>query len=159
MAFAAYFVFNEVVKGGVHVEVPDVVGLPVTQAAFVLAEEGLEMGTQKQVVNDRFPEYHVMLQRPASMKIVRSGRKVNLTISAGRQEIDAPNLLEKDLETALTELKALRLTEGALAYMPSDAAKGTVIAQDPAPSRSVAVGGEISLLVSDGPALKAILMP
>ena len=41
MGFSAYFVFNEAVKGGVYVLVPDVTGMPITSAANILAQAGL----------------------------------------------------------------------------------------------------------------------
>ena len=159
MVVAAYFVFNEAVKGGGFEEVPDVVGLPVTRAAFVLAEVGLEVGQQRQVVSDHFPEYHVILQRPAAHKVVRSGRKINLTISAGKQIEPAPNLVGKDLRYAINLLEGTRLLAGSLARIPHRTPKNLVLAQDPAAGLDVPVGGEIHLLLSDGPRVRAKLMP
>lgn len=159
MAFSAYFVFTEAVKGGGHVIVPDVVGLPVTEAAFLLAEEGLEVGKQEQVVSNRLPEYHVILQRPAANKVVRSGRKVNLTISAGRQLEEAPNLVGTDFKAALQALEGTRLLAGTIARIPNEAQRDVVLAQDPAASRELPTGGEIHLLLSDGPAAAALYMP
>ena len=49
MAFAAYFVFNELVKGGGYVNVPDIVGLNITKASNELASVGLEIGSQNLV--------------------------------------------------------------------------------------------------------------
>lgn len=159
MAFAAYFVFNEAVKGGGYVAVPDVVGLPVIKASHVLAEKGLEVGQQKHVVSDHFPEYHVMLQRPAAHKEVRSGRRISLTVSAGKKYEEAPDLVGKDLKAALDTLEGTRLLVGPIARMPYDAPRDLVLAQDPAPARGVPAGGEIRLLVSDGPVAQPLFMP
>lgn len=159
MAFAAYFVFNEAVKGGGYVAVPDVVGLPVIKASHVLAEKGLEVGQQKHVVSDHFPEYHVMLQRPAAHKVVRSGRRISLTVSAGKKYEEAPDLVGKDLKAALDTLEGTRLLVGPIARMPYDAPRDLVLAQDPAPARGVPAGGEIRLLVSDGPVAQPLFMP
>jgi len=70
MVASAFLVFNEAVKGGGYVTVPSITGLPVTQAANVLAESGLELGSQSQVKSNQVPEYHVMLQRPEAQKTV-----------------------------------------------------------------------------------------
>lgn len=159
MALAGYFVFNEAVKGGGHVVVPDVVGLPVDRAQLVLAEAGLEIGAQQQVASDRFPEYHVMLQRPPADRVVRTGRKVQLTVSAGKQLESAPELVGQTLEAAVRQLESTRLLVGAIARMPHESSRDTVLGQDPPARSSVPTGGEVHLLVSDGPGAAPVFMP
>lgn len=159
MAGAAFFVFNEAVKGGGYIEVPDVTGMPLARAANLLAEAGLEMGQQTHVVNDRFPEYHVLLQRPEANRVVRQGRKINLTVSARRQYDTAPRLIGRSLSAALTEIEGARFASGSIARMPAEAARDTVLSQDPAPGRDILTGGEIHLLVSEGPRFESLYMP
>lgn len=159
MALAAYFVFNQAVKGGGYIVVPDVVGLPLNKASNVLAEAGLETGKQRQVVSDRFPEYHVLLQRPAASKVVRSGRKIQLTISAGTQYEQAPYLVGRNLEAAKQNLEGTRMILGSIARIPNESIRGLVLGQDPAAGQDVPVGGEIHLLVSDGPLVQPVFMP
>ncbi len=159
MAAAAWFVFNQAVEGGAHVVVPDVIGWPVDKAQLALSQAGLELGRQTQKASDQFPEYHVMLQRPSANDVVRQGRKVNFTISAGRQSEEAPNLVGKSFEEAMQDLGATRLLVGRRASIHSDAPKDMVLAQDPAAGRILEGGTEISLLVSDGPATQTMFMP
>lgn len=159
MALAGWYVFNQAVQGGSYVLVPDVTGLPVTRAANVLAEAGLELGTQRQVQNDRIPEYHVIVQRPSANRVVRAGRKVSLTISAGTQFETAPGFIGKPLGDALKELESTRLRAGSVARIPNSLPADTVLAQDPEPRSPIAVGGEIHLLVSDGPGRQPFIMP
>ncbi|MCH7910963.1 MAG: PASTA domain-containing protein [Candidatus Hydrogenedentes bacterium] len=159
MAASAYFVFNEAVKGGGYIVVPDVVGLPLNKASNILVESGLEIGKQRQVVNDRYPEYHVMLQRPAANRVVRSGRKVHLTISAGTRFEAAPYLVGRNLETAKHDLESTRLRLGSVARIPDNADRDVVLAQDPPSGRNVAAGAEVHVLVSAGPAVRQIFMP
>ena len=159
MAFAAYFVFNEAVKGGGYVNVPDIVGLNITKASNELASVGLEIGTQTLVSSDRFPEYHVILQRPAGGKSVRSGRKVSLTVSAGKQFEQAPNLIGKNLNRALQDLQSNKLVAGTRARVANKAPLDVVLAQDPPPGDPILARSEIHLLLSDGPLVKALFMP
>lgn len=159
MGFSAYFVFNEAVKGGVYVLVPDVTGLPITSAANILAQAGLELGTQKQISNTRVPEYHVIVQRPSANRVVRAGRKVSLSISAGSHYENAPSLVGRRLESAKQELEGTRLRLGSIARLPDTAPADTILAQDPPANAPVNTGGEIHLLVSDGPEAKQIFMP
>lgn len=159
MAGVAFYVFNQAAAGGGYVTVPDVAGLPVTRAANILAEVGLDLGDQHQVRNDRVPEYHVIVQQPRSGEVVRAGRKVNLTISQGRQFETAPGFLGKKLADALTEIESTRLVAGSVARIPDSRPADTILSQDPAPNEPVPVGGEIHLLVSSGPAKQALMMP
>lgn len=159
MGISGYFVFNQAVKGGGAVLVPDVTGLTIIDAVNVLSEAGLELGTQKQIVNDRVPEYHVIVQRPSANRVVRAGRKVSLSISAKREYKNAPNLIGKGLEEALQELEDTRFRPGSVARLSSDAPADTVLGQDPEAHAPISTGSEIHLLVSDGPKAKPIFMP
>lgn len=159
MAGVALYVFNQASAGGGYVTVPDVSGLPVTRAANVLAEVGLDLGDQHQVRNDRVPEYHVIVQQPRAGEVVRAGRRVTLTISQGRQFETAPGFLGKKLGDALTEIESTRLVAGSVARIPDSRPADTILSQDPAPNQPVPVGGEIHLLVSSGPAKQALMMP
>jgi beta-lactam-binding protein with PASTA domain len=159
MAGAAYYVFNQAVEGGGYVIVPDVTGMPVTKASTILGQAGLELGVQRQVVSDRIPEYHVLLQRPTANRSVRMGRKVNLTISAGRESESVPGVVGKTLEAALKELETTRFAAGSIARIHRDAPENLVLGQDPAAGADAAVGSEIHLLISDGPEQKQTFMP
>lgn len=159
MIGAGFYVFNEAVQGGETIEVPSVTGLPLSRASNLLAEAGLEMGEQTHVVNDRFPPYTVLMQRPESNRVVRQGRKVDLTVSAAQQYENAPRLVGRTLGTALTELAGTRFVAGSIARMPSDAARDTVLAQDPLPGGDLSTGGEVHLLVSEGPKVNSLFMP
>jgi serine/threonine-protein kinase len=159
MAAVAYYVFNEAVQGGDLVTVPDVTGMSITQAANVVTQAGLALGTQRQVLNEQVPEYHVILQRPTPNTVVRSGRKVNLTISQGREFVQTPSWIGEPLDTALKDIESSRFLSGSIARMAHRAPRDTVLAQDPAPSMKIALGWEIHLLVSEGPLLEVVMMP
>lgn len=159
MALVALYVFNQAAAGGGYVTVPDVSGLPVTRAANVLAEVGLDLGDQHQVRNDRVPEYHVIVQQPRAGEVVRAGRKVSLTISQGRQFETAPNFFGFKVADALAKLESTRLVAGSIARIPDSRPADTILSQDPAWNQPVPIGGEIHLLVSSGPVKQAIMMP
>ncbi len=159
MGLAAYWVFTQAVQGGSYVIVPDVTGLPFTRAADVLTEAGLELGKRHEVADDRVPEFHVIVQRPRATQVVRSGRKVALTISEGKRYEPAPGFIGKKLEESLKELESTRLLAGSVARIPNNLPADTVLAQDPEPLHPVQVGGEVHLLVSDGPSSQAMIMP
>lgn len=159
MAGAGYYVFTQAVKGGEHVTVPNIVGLPITQASYVLGERGLEFGQQTEIHSDSFPEYHVIAQRPAAGRVVRAGRKVFPTVSAGSQLEPAPDVVGKTLDVAREDIITRRFQPGSVARLPHNAQANTVLAQDPTPGNEIQAGGEIHLLVSDGPAWNPLVMP
>lgn len=159
MGLAAYWVFTQAVQGGSYVIVPDVTGLSFTRAADVLTEAGLELGKRHEVADDRVPEFHVIVQRPRANQVVRSGRKVALTISEGKRYEPVPGFIGKMLDESLADLESTRLLAGSVARVPSNLPADTVLAQDPEPQQPVEVGGEVHLLVSDGPAAQAMIMP
>ncbi|MFP6583320.1 MAG: PASTA domain-containing protein [Candidatus Hydrogenedentota bacterium] len=159
MGGVAYYVFNQAVQGGKLVTVPEVTGMSITQAANVITQAGLELGAQRQVINDQVPEYHVILQRPTPNTVVRAGRKVNLTVSQGLETIATPNWIGKRIEDALVEIENARFLSGSIARMPHNLPRDTILAQEPAALLRVSHGSEVHLLVSDGPATQVQIMP
>ena len=157
MAGAGYYVFDHALIGGDPVTVPNLVGSDAYDAYRLLYERGLEV-KQTQMPSD-LPKNQVIAQRPAAEKVVRSGRKVFLTVSAGEKYLKAPDLQRKTLTEALEIIQQGGFREGTRARMTHAAARDTVLGQDPSPSQFISAGSEISLLVSDGPAARAQLMP
>ncbi|HRT20266.1 MAG TPA: PASTA domain-containing protein [Candidatus Hydrogenedentes bacterium] len=150
MAGTGYYVFNYLLSGGAYVKVPDVTLRPITEASLMLAQQGLEVGGQTQVADDHVPKYHVIVQRPAAGKVVRGGRKVYLTVSAGNESLTPPDLVGKTLTEAAEILRQTSFTLGAVARIAHSSPRDTVLAQDPAPTRLVASNTVIGLLVSEG---------
>jgi beta-lactam-binding protein with PASTA domain len=159
MGGAAWFVFNQAVQGGNLVQVPDIVGLPVTEASNRLIEQGLDLGTQRHVRNPNVPEYHIIMQRPSPQQVVRTGRKIMITVSAGRDEIQLPDLKNISMTKAIETLEQLRLIPGAISRIPNDAPLDTVLNQEPLPLASLTSGTEVNLLISDGPESIPMYMP
>ena len=159
MAGAGYYVFNVALHGGSYVQVPDVTMRPITDASYQLAERGLEMGDQRHVPDERAPKYYVIAQRPGAGKVVRTGRRVALTVSAGSESLSPPALIGKTLANAETEIRLSSFALGTVSRIAHDLPRDTVIAQDPAPARLVSANARINLLVSDGRPSRAFIMP
>lgn len=159
MAAAGYFVFDRVAQGGEHVTIPDVTGLPVAEAMAGLAQEGLEWAKPTTMVSERVAANYVLAQRPAAGKVVRTGRKIYLTISSGHEAQAAPDLVGKALMAARQEISDSTYREGTTARVPNPAPQDTVLAQDPPPGEDIITGGAIHLLVSAGVPRGPVLMP
>lgn len=159
MAGAAFFVFNEAVKGGSHVVVPNVVGMSIERAQEELVNAGLEIGEQNPINHPGVPEYHVAMQRPSADKVVREGRRVNLIISAGRQQQTAPSLVGQEFQAAQQMLQGVGLAVGHTSRMPSESPANLVLAQYPPMHHTVEEGGAVHLLLSTGTLRQGRLMP
>ncbi len=159
MAGAGWYVFMHALNGGQHVTVPAIANLPVTEAASLLGEKGLELGRQTQVPHPSIPRYFVISQRPAPGQVVRTGRRVDIAVSMGEDFLKAPDVRNMPLEDARRAIVQSRFRVGSLARIPADTARDTVMAQDPPPGAGLAGQGEIHLLLSAGTARASDLMP
>lgn len=125
-----------------------------------LFDVGLELGPYSPVPHETIPKYHVITQKPEAGKVVRMGRKVYPTVSAGPPLNRIPNLKGKTLE------EAQRIVEndgtfriGNIARLRYNAPPETVIAQDPAPDTLSQPGSFINILVCKGEPSEVIIMP
>lgn len=159
MAAAGYYVLMEALDGGLQVQTPQIVGLPITEASYLLKSEGLEMGEQIQVYHPTIPKYHVIAQRPAAGHVVRMGHKVIPTVSLGTDYLLAPDLRRKTLQEARQEIMRSRFRRGTVARIPDRTPRDTVLGQDPEPGTSIANQGELHLLVSAGSGKRRYFMP
>jgi len=159
MAGAGYYVFMQALGGGQYVTVPNIVNLPVTEASLVLTEQGLELGRQEQVPHPTVPKYYVVTQRPESGRVVRTGRRVYVTVSMGTQFLSAPNYLNKPLNDARQEMNEARFRLGTVARIPHKEPRDTIISQDPPPGDNIPNQGSINVLVSAGTDRRSAFMP
>jgi serine/threonine-protein kinase len=160
MAGAGYYVFSYALQGGETVKVPNITMRPITEASLILAEQGLDIGKQTQVADKNVPKYYIIAQRPEAGKVVRAGRKIYLTVSAGTDSLTPPGLTGKTLQQATDEIYRSSFNIGNVARIENPAPRDTVLAQDPDPSQRVSSAARISLLVSDGQeSSNAFIMP
>lgn len=159
MAGSGYYVYHYALEGGRHVTVPNVVDIPITEAALLLAESGLEMGRQVQAPHPTMPKYFVIAQRPSAGRVAREGRRVNIIVSMGQDYLRAPALVGMSLEDARREVTQSRFRVGSLARIPGDQPRDIVLAQDPPVGGELPDQGEIHLLVSAGLDRPSALMP
>jgi serine/threonine-protein kinase len=150
MGAAGAYVFLRAISGGEMVTVPTCTNRPITEAHNIIAQEGLELGKQTNVFSESVPEFYVIGQRPEPGKVVRAGRKVNLTVSSGRDRVQTPALVGKSLKAARDALQESRFTPGTVGRIPHDLPPDTVVGQDPPVGSAITAGSEIHLLVSAG---------
>lgn len=159
MAGSAYYVYNVTLQAGEPVQVPNVVNLPMEEATFRLAEQGLESGKPEAAPHDTVPKGHIISQRPAPGRVVRTGRKVHLTYSMGKDYAKAPDVTNRLRDEVEAELESGGFHVGTVSRVPDSRPRNMVLAQDPPAGASLEKGGSVHLLVSDGDGRNQNYMP
>jgi eukaryotic-like serine/threonine-protein kinase len=132
-----------------QVAVPSVVDKPVETAeaqirAIGLVPESREVASAKEVG-------HVVEQSPGADEMVARGSKVSLSVSAGPDTVEVPDLKGFTEDEAKARLATLNLEVGDTKLVDdSGEDKGRVASTSPESGQSVAVGSAIVLNVSSG---------
>jgi eukaryotic-like serine/threonine-protein kinase len=138
-------------RGPRPIEVADVRGRPLEEAAAVLREAGLEV----EVVDRRFDEATaagvVLSQDPGPGEILRRGDTVSVAVSRGPEPVAVPNVRGMRAGEAVAELEALGFEVeierrgGFGAFLNPD----RVFDQDPAPDASRRRGDTVTIYAYD----------
>jgi len=131
------------------VEVPRLEGLTVARAESALRDVGLRLGGPEFQASD-LPKDTVISQDPRSGELVEVGSLVDVVVSAGKEQVQVPDLIdfssESDARRALAEAG---LTLGKVTEEDSDRPEGTVLRQDPAAYETVDAGSAVAIWVSN----------
>jgi serine/threonine-protein kinase len=150
LTFAAFFVISMrlAVRAG-QVEVPDLAGRRVDEAARALAEIGLGLQIDQNKRPDaKVPADRIMRQDPRAGVEARPQRTVRVWLSSGPPTTRVPALTNQSARTAVLRLEQEGLELAATTEIrSSDYPADTVIAQQPAPA---AHAPRVSMLVNRG---------
>jgi serine/threonine-protein kinase len=132
------------------VEVPDVVGLELSEARAVLRDAGLKVGNVTEQPGTEDDEGQVLSQFPDEGQEVETGSEIDLVVSSGPEAILAPSVIGQAQDDAEAEIEAAGLSVSVLTS-PDDAPAGEVIAQDPDAGTPMEAGDTVTITVSEGP--------
>ncbi|HOV92184.1 MAG TPA: PASTA domain-containing protein [Candidatus Kapabacteria bacterium] len=152
------WILPSVVKDRKIVKVPNVVGMPSSTAINLLNENGLEYAIVSQQNNETYPKDYVIKQVPAPGTEVKESRQVLLTLSKGKENTSAPNVIGQYESYARSMISNAELNVGNISYQKNDSIpKGIVISQNPPPNSTVSLNGYIDLVISEGAEEKVII--
>jgi eukaryotic-like serine/threonine-protein kinase len=127
--------------------VPDVTGLPLTDARKRLEATGFEVEVKR--VASTKPKGIVIDQEPVAGVTARTGTTVTLTVSNGVTPVVVPRLVGQTQGDAVQALTKLGL-EPVLNNVPSDKPAGIVVGQKPPAGKEVDKGSKVTLNISTG---------
>jgi dipeptidyl aminopeptidase/acylaminoacyl peptidase len=126
------------------VSVPNVIGLPVNEAAAKFQEKKLEYKENGQVITGKVPIGAIASQSPAAEGAVRVGTKVMLAIEANSVEV--PSLIGKTVGQALGDIRSLKLNDVIEGNSRGEIIMGDpVVRQSPEPGTRVAPGAKVTI--------------
>ncbi len=156
MILVLFFVCNNMLmpwyvnKDGV-VKVPSLVGMTVNQATHILDSLNLKWHDNGTRLDPKYPPGTVVIQNPAEGAIVKSGRRIYLTMSGGEQQVMVPNLRGRTERDAKFAIERAGLVLTTVEYAPSDdLPENTIIDQSLAPGLQIKKNSQISIVVSQG---------
>jgi serine/threonine-protein kinase len=161
-AIFGYFCSNpeidiEVSGGPGQVEIPDVAGLPRSEAQDRLEAEGLEVDVTQSPSSD-YPKGQATGTDPPAGERVRLGSRVTLTVSSGPSQVVVPPVVGLTSEAARQQLSALGL-EISVTEEASDRPTGEITAQSPDAGTEVDPGSTVEVTVSSGPDVTEVTVP
>jgi serine/threonine-protein kinase len=133
-----------------QVQVPRIVGQSLTDAENILNAAGLRLGAEEAEASDK-PEGTILAQDPPAGESLEKGQGVDVTVSGGPGQTVVPNVVgQTSPENAATQLADAKLKLGNVQTRDSDQPQGYVLSQSPEQGKSVDVGTEVNIVVSDG---------
>ncbi len=135
--------------GQEQVTVPHVVGVQLAAGEKLLSDIGLQASNE--TVQSPKPKGMVIAQDPADGTKVPKGSTVTLRVSSGTGQVKVPAVEGQNLNDAVATVVRAGLTPVVI-QVPSQEAKGPVLAQDPPPNEQVQTGSKVRMNVSGGPA-------
>lgn len=146
----AFFVF----PAGVipqDVRVPNVIGLPYTEAAKQLQQVGFTAQRGEQRFHQSAARGTVVEQAPPPGATDAAGTVVSLVVSAGERTASIPGVIGMSREQAISALESAGFTIGMVNERPSNEPAGAVIDSRPRPGAMTRVPSPVHLILSAGP--------
>ncbi len=140
---------GEEIKNGA---MPNVVGVELEKARTTLENQDLKLKiTVEEIYDSEVAEGVVIKTQPEKGEPLETGKEVVLYVSLGPQLAKMPNVVDMNIDTAITVLKAAGFQTPDIKMVASDKTVNTVISQSAEKNTEVDINTQIVLEVSKGP--------
>ncbi|MEX2420244.1 MAG: PASTA domain-containing protein, partial [Actinomycetota bacterium] len=133
------------------VQVPALIGVPVSEAKERLRKADLKVGDVTQAYSDRLGIDQVIRQSVQGGAGAPFGSEIDLVISRGPTPVAVPKVIGATEEDATSELQALGFLVTVDEEFSEDVARGRVISQEPGKGSQLQPGNAVTIVVSLGP--------
>jgi beta-lactam-binding protein with PASTA domain len=163
--FGLFILINDVllpvyVNSGGVATIPSIVGMKYEDAFTVLDSLGFEPRKGDARLDKEHPAGIVIIQNPPAGSVVKSGRRIYLTVSAGEIQVPVPNLRGRTLRDSKFALERVGLKLGAVEYQQSEEyPPNTVMEQKISPGAKVKRDVYVSIVISTGSTADKIAVP
>lgn len=130
--------------------VPNVTGKSVKDASEIMKNVGLKVAIAPEKRNSGLPEGMVMQQIPSSGREVKTGRVIQLILSAGSKELIMQNFRGTSIASAEQQLAQLGLKYSIQYVNDPHVPPGNVVRTQPEANSIVSVETNILLVVAEG---------
>ena len=143
---------------GREVTMPNLVGKSSADALAILQGRGLQLKVVDRVYSD-LPANAVVRQSPPEGERMKVSQNAHVVLSLGPQNVTAPSLIGESLRVARIQLLQVGLQLGEVTTFPATAVlSDTILQQTPLPGTRAA-SPRVDLLVAQGQATAAYVMP
>jgi beta-lactam-binding protein with PASTA domain len=145
------------VKLGEEIQMPSVTDLSAEEAEQLLIEQKFEVIFQDSIYSGSHPVGTVIDQNPYASAMVKTGRRVYLTISIGEKPVIMPDLIGKSPRNAELLLKSAGLRLGNTEYKSSSLVPAGAVAEQSYPAgQELKPGTRVAIKVCTGQHLNVI---
>jgi beta-lactam-binding protein with PASTA domain/tRNA A-37 threonylcarbamoyl transferase component Bud32 len=130
--------------------VPTITGLTRDQAERTISDSNLTVGEVSTAASTEVAQGRVISQEPQAGDQVAPGDKVDFVVSAGKPQVDLPDVVGQGKVDAADQLRGLGLRV-VLTQRDTDDPKDEVVEMQPPAGTSVADASKVTLFWSDGP--------
>ncbi|MBN2260988.1 MAG: Stk1 family PASTA domain-containing Ser/Thr kinase [Clostridiales bacterium] len=142
-----------------EVEVPNIVNMSFEEAKVLLNQTGLYIEEDSYQYSNVIEKGWIIEQSEEPGVVLKEGFTIKVIISKGKNMIEVPNLLQKEISEAEIVLANKELVIGNIEYVINDLPAGYIISQNPKAAEEIEIGGVIDIVVSQGKAKQEYIMP
>ncbi|MBN2417448.1 PASTA domain-containing protein [bacterium] len=146
---------------GAEKELPDVTELSFDEAKEVLEKSGFKIVKEQEMWESTYPESTIIQQHPLPYSLVKKGRRIYVSVSAGERPVEVPDVTGISERDAFYKLRESGLDPEEPPYYEYDnyRPRGVVCKQSVPPGTNVMENTKISITVSNGPLPTEFIVP
>jgi len=153
-------VMPTLVKKGIELEVPELIGLEYSEAAQMVRDFDFRTRAGAREPHPKFASGVVIGQDPGSGEQAKPSRVITLTVSSGPAKVTVPSLIGMGCREALAILALSELEVGDIVMVEVDwEPVGQVLATAPSPGERLVLGEEVDILLSGSPEPTCYIVP